>query len=147
MLNMMMPNYTVFMLDEPEAFLHPPQARVLGENLPSLLGERQSFISTHSIELIKGLLIAAEHRVRIIRITRNGALNPVHYLTPANLKEIWKDLLCATPMFWMDCSINIRYYVKAILTASCMRQYMARSKNVKIPIVIPCLHCVMERAE
>lgn len=93
LLNMMMPNYTVFLLDEPEAFLHPPQARVLGENLSSLLGNRQAFISTHSIELIKGLLSSAERRIKIIRVTRDGGINPVHYLNQADLDAIWSDPL------------------------------------------------------
>ena len=93
LLNMMMPNYTVFLIDEPEAFLHPPQARVLGENLANLLGERQAFISTHSIELIKGLLSTAGQRVKIIRLTREGDVNPVHYLQQADLDAIWRDPL------------------------------------------------------
>ncbi len=93
LLNLMMPNYTVFLIDEPEAFLHPPQARVLGENLSGLLGERQAFISTHSIDLIKGLLDTAGQKVKIIRLTRDGAINRAHYLTPAVLKAIWDDPL------------------------------------------------------
>ena len=91
LLNMMMPNYSVFLIDEPEAFLHPPQAMVLGEDLPTLLGDRQAFISTHSIELIKGLLTKASQRVRIIRLTRTDNINSVHYLKPEDLNTIWKD--------------------------------------------------------
>lgn len=91
LLNMMMPNYTIYLIDEPEAFLHPPQARVLGENLPSLLGEKQAFISTHSIELIKGLLSTGGNRIKLVRLTRNGDVNPVHYLQPADLSAIWND--------------------------------------------------------
>lgn len=91
LLNMMMPNYTMYLIDEPEAFLHPPQARVLGENLPGLLGDRQAFISTHSIELIKGLLSSSEDRIKVIRLTRDGEKNPVHHLNPTELKAIWAD--------------------------------------------------------
>ena len=91
LLNLMMPNYSVYLIDEPEAFLHPPQARVLGENLPALLGERQAFVSTHSIELIKGLLATGGNRIKIIRLTRDGDENPVHYLKPEDLSAIWND--------------------------------------------------------
>lgn len=91
LLNLMMPNYTVFLIDEPEAFLHPPQARVLGENFPSLIGDRQAFISTHSIELIKGLLATGGNRIKIIRLTRDGVVNLVHYLKPEDLSAIWND--------------------------------------------------------
>ena len=91
LLNLMIPNYTMFLIDEPEAFLHPPQARVLGENLPAQLGERQAFISTHSIELIKGLLTAGAHRVKLIRLTREGSINHVHYLHQEDLDAVWGD--------------------------------------------------------
>lgn len=91
LLNLMIPNYTMFLIDEPEAFLHPPQARVLGENFPAQLGERQAFISTHSIELIKGLLTAGAHRVKLIRLTREGSINHVHYLHQEDLDAVWGD--------------------------------------------------------
>lgn len=91
LLNLMIPNYTMFLIDEPEAFLHPPQARVLGENFPAQLGERQAFISTHSIELIKGLLTAGAHRVKLIRLTREGSINHVHYLHQGDLDAVWGD--------------------------------------------------------
>ena len=91
LLNMMMPNYTMFLIDEPEAFMHPPQARVLGENLPKLLGDRQAYISTHSIDFIKGLLTSAVQRVKIIRLMREGDLNSVHCLPPSELNAIWTD--------------------------------------------------------
>lgn len=91
LLNLMIPNYTMFLIDEPEAFLHPPQARVLGENFPAQLGDRQAFISTHSIELIKGLLTADAHRVKLIRLTRDGDINHVHYLQQVDLDAIWND--------------------------------------------------------
>ena len=64
---------------------------MLGENIPAQLGERQAFISTHSIELIKGLLTADAHRVKLIRLTREGDINHVHYLRQANLDEVWND--------------------------------------------------------
>ncbi len=91
LLNLMIPNYSMFLIDEPEAFLHPPQARVLGENFPAQLGERQAFISTHSIELIKGLLTAGAHRVKLIRLTREGNINHVHYLYQEDLDAVWGD--------------------------------------------------------
>ena len=91
LLNMMMPNYSIFLIDEPEAFLHPPQARMLGETLPDLLNDRQAFISTHSIEFLKGLLLSAERRVKIIRLTREGNINPVYCLKSAELNAIWTD--------------------------------------------------------
>ena len=60
----------VLLLDEPEAFLHPPLARQLGE----MIGEEQSgnktiFIATHSVEVLKGILSKSTD-VNVIRITQ-----------------------------------------------------------------------------
>jgi predicted ATPase len=41
----------VTLIDEPEAFLHPPQARALGRHLGTHPGGRQIVISTHSTDL------------------------------------------------------------------------------------------------
>lgn len=87
LINLMMPNYSLFLIDEPEAFLHPPQARTLGSIMPDLLKEKQAFISTHSIDLIKGLLTSARDRVKIIRITRNGNTNQILCLSTVVGKE------------------------------------------------------------
>lgn len=60
----------VLLIDEPEAFLHPPLARQLGE----MIGESQSenktvFIATHSVEILKGILSKCQD-VSVIRITQ-----------------------------------------------------------------------------
>jgi len=41
--------YPIVLVDEPEAFLHPPQARILGQSLAVLAQERnlQLFLATH----------------------------------------------------------------------------------------------------
>jgi ABC-type cobalamin/Fe3+-siderophores transport system ATPase subunit len=91
LMNLMMPNYSMFLLDEPEAFLHPPQARTLGNALPELLNEKQAFISTHSIDLIKGLLSSAPQRVKIVRITRDGDTNHIKSLNQNDIDTIWND--------------------------------------------------------
>ena len=91
LMNLMMPNYSMFLLDEPEAFLHPPQARTLGNALPELLNEKQAFISTHSIDLIKGLLSSSPQRVKIVRITRDGDTNHIKLLDQNDINTIWND--------------------------------------------------------
>ena len=60
----------VLLIDEPEAFLHPPLARQLGE----MIGESQNeqkivFIATHSVEVLKGILSKCKD-VNVIRITQ-----------------------------------------------------------------------------
>lgn len=83
---------SVTMIDEPEAFLHPPQARLLGRMLVSnKQKDRQLFISTHSEDFLKGLLDADSSNVKIIRIDRKENVNHIKLLDNEDLKSLWKD--------------------------------------------------------
>lgn len=85
---------SILMIDEPEAFLHPPQARQLGrilvEDKPD---ERQLFVATHSGDILRGVLDAGSSKVRVVRIRRNGAVNHVRELKNAKVAELWNDPL------------------------------------------------------
>lgn len=48
--------HSLYLIDEPETFLHPPQARILGRNIVDLSQNKQCFISTHNIDLLRGML-------------------------------------------------------------------------------------------
>lgn len=83
---------TVTMIDEPEAFLHPPQARLLGRMLvKNKPNDRQLFISTHSEDFLKGLLDADSDNVKIVRINREGNINKIKVLDNEGVKYLWKD--------------------------------------------------------
>ena len=87
--------YTITLIDEPEAFLHPPQARLLGkmlaQNNPS---GRQLFISTHSEDFLQGLLDADNENVTVIRINRKMDINHMSILQNTKIKKLWgKPLL------------------------------------------------------
>lgn len=66
----------VFLLDEPEAFLHPPYARRMGEILGKNFIESESlnnvFISTHSSFLLQGLILSCSEELTIVRLNRDG---------------------------------------------------------------------------
>lgn len=85
-------DYDITLIDEPEAFLHPPQARLLGKmlakNTPS---NRQVFISTHSEDFLKGLLDADNENVKIIRINREENINHMSILNNDDIKNLWQD--------------------------------------------------------
>jgi predicted ATPase len=50
-------NHSIQFLDEPEAFLHPPQARLLGEYIArERRSKSQLFIATHSTDILDGLM-------------------------------------------------------------------------------------------
>lgn len=93
LLSLLIENFSVFLIDEPESFLHPPQARILGTVIPSLLGDRQAFIATHSEHLIKGLLEAAPNRIKVVRISRTGNNNSFSAISTEDIERIWKDTL------------------------------------------------------
>ena len=86
--------YNTYLIDEPETFLHPPQATIMGQVIAELLNEnQQAFISTHSQHVIKGLLQEASDRVKIIRITRDGNNNTFSILDNNKIDELLKDPL------------------------------------------------------
>ena len=83
---------SVTMIDEPEAFLHPPQARLLGRMLvKNKPNDRQLFISTHSEDFLKGLLDADSDNVKIVRINRVENVNYIKVLDNKGVKNLWKD--------------------------------------------------------
>jgi len=86
--------YSITLIDEPEAFLHPPQARVLGKmlakNNPT---DRQLFISTHSEDFLQGLLDADSENVIVIRIDRVDNINKISILENSEIKNLWSNPL------------------------------------------------------
>ena len=85
---------SLMLVDEPEAFLHPPQARLAGlalaqERLPG----RQLFIATHSADVLKGLLDSNSSDVRVARIERRAGANVVKILDHSDIDHLWRDPL------------------------------------------------------
>ena len=78
----------VMLLDEPEAFLHPPQMRRLAETLAREVSG-QLFVATHSSDVLRGFLEGTKGDLKIIRITRDGDRNAVSLVAPESAIEIW----------------------------------------------------------
>lgn len=76
------------LLDEPEAFLHPPQMRRLGETLASEVSG-QLIVATHSSDIMRGFLEGTKGNVRVLRIRREGLQNLVSEAQPAVIQELW----------------------------------------------------------
>lgn len=94
LLYLMITRFSTYLLDEPESFLHPPQAQIMGQILGETLNEnQQAFISTHSEHILKGLLNTCPERVKIIRITRSENENYFSTLDNNKLNTIWNDSL------------------------------------------------------
>ena len=87
-------NESIYLVDEPEAFLHPPQARLLGQMIvDDKKSNRQLFIATHSGDFLRGILDANSSKVRVIRIRRSEEVNIACELENAEIKRIWSDSL------------------------------------------------------
>lgn len=83
----------VLLIDEPEAFLHPPQSRLAGATLArATRGSRQVFAATHSKDVIHGAL-SENPNARVVRLTRKENVTSVHIVSPAAVQALWKDPL------------------------------------------------------
>lgn len=82
----------VLIIDEPEAFLHPPPAKLLGRKLALAAHKgKQILAATHSADIVIGALEAANTAVTIVRVVRDGAVNRASVLGHAQLRDLWSD--------------------------------------------------------
>lgn len=92
LMTLMTSTYPVLLIDEPEAYLHPPQARAIGE----LIGETatelgtQVFLATHDRNILAGLL-SSETDLSVVRLNRVGTTTTVHQLEVDELRDVWSD--------------------------------------------------------
>ena len=112
-------HYNIFLIDEPETFLHPPQATLLGSVVGELISkEQQAFIATHSMHFINGLLEKVPSRVKIVRVTRSGNSNDFSVLDNTRLVQISKD-----PFLRYSALLDGMFYKNVVLCegdADCM---------------------------
>lgn len=99
----------ITLIDEPEAFLHPPQMRRLGETLASEV-KGQLFVATHSSDILRGFLEGTRGNVRMLRIRREGDKNLVAEATPDTVKELWN-----TPVLRYSNALEGVFHEQAIL--------------------------------
>jgi energy-coupling factor transporter ATP-binding protein EcfA2 len=89
-------NRPLCLIDEPEAFLHPPQAYALGRFIAQQSGPgKQIIIATHSADVLRGAL-SVKDDVAVVRVDRKSDTNTFKKLTPARLTEIIRDPLLAS---------------------------------------------------
>ncbi len=84
----------IILLDEPEAFLHPPLARLLGHNLTMLAAERGATIiaATHSPFFLMGC-IEARQSTTVVRLGYRNSVPTARSLSSAELRRIMNDPL------------------------------------------------------
>jgi hypothetical protein len=89
-------NHQLLLVDEPEAFLHPPQARLLGRLLSEMCQQGvRVVVATHSIDIIQGITSTSERAtpVAIHRLTRRGLDNHVATIDRDSVKTLYTDPL------------------------------------------------------
>jgi energy-coupling factor transporter ATP-binding protein EcfA2 len=86
--------HKILLIDEPEAFLHPPLARRLGSNLSHLITVRDGSLitATHSADFVMGCLETTANVV-VVRLTYEGGVATARMLPAADLNQITKDPL------------------------------------------------------
>jgi predicted ATPase len=83
-------DYRAILIDEPEAFLHPPLARKLGHQLTSnLKPDGMLMASTHSPDFLLGCLQASPN-VRIVRLEYSNGKSKGKVVDPAVLTKLFK---------------------------------------------------------
>jgi nicotinamide riboside kinase len=93
LIHSVVPHYSLMMIDEPEAFLHPPQARYLGRAIVNDVSQsKQLFLATHSGDILRGILDTNSSKVHVIRLQRDSAntsINHAKLLNKADINQIW----------------------------------------------------------
>jgi len=74
--SLLQPQKSIIIIDEPEAFLHPPQCRALGNLVAKLsdIEDKQLFIASHSPEFLRGVLSSGVSRIKILYLKRNDSV-------------------------------------------------------------------------
>lgn len=85
--------FPLIIIDEPEAFLHPPQASQLGREIARLspAGESQIILATHSADFLQGILDDPTASVTVVRLTREHNVNHAAVLPAEDLRDLWGD--------------------------------------------------------
>lgn len=86
-------SHPIIIVDEPEAFLHPPQAAALGRELGEMAKSRklQLIVATHDRNIVTGLLSTSAD-ISVVRLNRRGRNHTsAHQLSSQRLREVWSD--------------------------------------------------------
>lgn len=87
-------DYKIILVDEPEAFLHPPLAKKLGNIITSLASKRGGnvFAATHSADFLMGCVQSGK-KVNIVRLTYKNEKPTARILKSSQLEILLRDPL------------------------------------------------------
>jgi len=106
--------FHTILIDEPEAFLHPPLARKLGKSLSSLATERGGALiaSTHSADFLMGCVQASKD-VRVIRLQHSEGKSRGRMVDPQELENLFKS-----PLMRSSNAVSGLFYDGVVVTES-----------------------------
>lgn len=96
-------------IDEPEAFLHPPQMRRLGKTLAEN-SKGQLVVATHSTDILRGFLEGHSNRIRVIRLLRDGDVNHATELSSTQVQALWNH-----PQIRYSTALDAIFHEQAII--------------------------------
>ncbi len=109
LLSAMVVKYNITLIDEPEAFLHPPQERAIGRAIGQHV-TNQVLCSTHSKNVLQGFLESERTGVRVVRLTRTENENSVSEIAPEEVVELWSD-----PVFRYSTALEALFHEQAVV--------------------------------
>ena len=71
---------SIYLIDEPDVFLHPPQAYVAAKETIEVTTGKQLFLATHNAHFVRGLLDANSERVILVRLDRSERIQNVNVI-------------------------------------------------------------------
>ena len=83
----------IYLIDEPDVYLHPPQAYAAAKELVEISADRQLFMATHNAHFVRGLLDANPERVIFVRLDRTKKDQSVNLIESSVFGEIESDPL------------------------------------------------------
>lgn len=106
--------FHTILVDEPEAFLHPPLARKLGKNLATLATERKGALlaSTHSPDFLMGCVQATKD-VRVVRLEYAEGKSRGRMVDPEQLENLFKR-----PLMRSANVVSALFYDGVVITES-----------------------------
>lgn len=107
--------YRAIMIDEPEAFLHPPLARKLGNQLATIAAKHRGSLlaSTHSADFLLGCVQASPTAVRVVRMEYSKGKSKGKVVDPAALDKMFR-----TPLMRSANVISALFHDGVVVTES-----------------------------
>ena len=86
--------FKLILIDEPEAFLHPPLARRLGRNIAELASTQQACViaATHDADFVMGA-VQSGTAVNVVRLTYRSGVATARHLPAQTLTDLMRDPL------------------------------------------------------